>query len=170
MAKQNKGVLIALGVISIILGLILLSAPIATTFAVNVLLGIVLVIGGIVQFIASFWADGWWRKIAGMIVGIIFAFIGLFVFGNALATMVIITLVIAFALLISGAFRIGWALDLRPKKGWGETMIVGILSIILSFIIISGWLLDSLYVVGILLAIDFIATGLLEIVMAMRMK
>ena len=166
--KKANGMLIAFGIVSIILGLILLSAPIATTFAVDILLGAVLVLAGIVQFVASFWAEGWWRKIGGMIVGIIGVFIGLFIIGNPLASMVVITLVIAFILLLSGAFRIGWAFHERPRKGWGEILIVGILSVILSLIIISGWPLASLYVVGILLAIDFIATGLLEVVMGYR--
>ena len=170
MAKENSGLLIAFGVVSIILGLILLSAPIVTTFAANVLLGAILIIAGIVQFIASFWAKGWWRIVGGLIIGVIAVFIGLFILGNALASMVIITLVIAFILLLSGLFRIGWAFEMRPKKGWGETLIVGLLSIVLSFIIISGWPLDSLYVVGILLAIDFIATGLLEVVLGFRSK
>ena len=79
MAKENSGLLIAFGVISIILGLILLSAPIVTTFAANVLLGAILVIAGIVQFIASFWAKGWWRVVGGLIVGVIAVFIGLFI-------------------------------------------------------------------------------------------
>ncbi len=162
--------LIAFGIISIILGLILLCGPIVTTLALDILLGCILVLAGIVQFIAAFWARGWWRIIAGMVLGLIFAFIGLFVLGHPLATMVVITLVIAFVLLISGAFRIGEALHERPKKGWGNILIVGLLSILLSFIIISGWPIDSLYVVGILLAVNFIASGLLEVIMGFGKK
>ena len=56
--SRNWGWLLALGILMIILGLMAIAAPVYATFAVQALLGWILIIGGIAQGVHAFMAKG----------------------------------------------------------------------------------------------------------------
>jgi uncharacterized membrane protein HdeD (DUF308 family) len=54
--KSGRGWIAASGVISIILGILLLAIPLETVYAIIVVLSIFLIVGGITRIILSFYA------------------------------------------------------------------------------------------------------------------
>ena len=69
-------------------------------------------------------------------------------------------MLLAAGLIAAGILRIVVAIRERPRPGWGWVLFMGILSIVVALIIISGWPVNSLWILGIFLAADLMGQGL----------
>ncbi|TIO85277.1 MAG: HdeD family acid-resistance protein, partial [Mesorhizobium sp.] len=90
-----------------------------------------------------------------------------FAFYNPLLASAVLTFLLAVALIASGLLRAWVAWNHRPQQGWGWLLAAAIITILLGLIIAMGWPVNSLWVLGMFLAVDlvfqgwsFIATGL----------
>ena len=157
--KKDSTALIILGVLTVILGVLAMMAPLMTGVTVALLLGFLLIAAGIVRTIFAFKAKSWGKGILAFGLGLLTLLVGLYMVvrpGMALATL---TLVLAAYFFIDGIFEIFEAFDLKPLKGWGWMLFGGIVSIILGFMIWRGWPESSLFIVGILVGIKLIFAG-----------
>jgi uncharacterized membrane protein HdeD (DUF308 family) len=103
----------------IIFGLVLLAAlPFATLSAV-LLFGVLMMLGGILHFIAAFMVfQGGTRWLWALFGGLYIA-AGYFAFTTPVITAVVLTNLLAIALIIAGIIRSVNAFILRPISGWG---------------------------------------------------
>jgi uncharacterized membrane protein HdeD (DUF308 family) len=116
------------GIVSILMGWLILSRPVGTILTLVVLVGFYLLIGGIVSIVSSFMAIGekgslWgWKLLAGLFSVIV----GLIVLNNPLFTTVLTPVmfmyIVAFALVINGI--VDMAVGRRASSGehiwsWG---------------------------------------------------
>jgi len=62
--------------------------------------------------------------------------------------------------MFQGAFEIFFAFEMRPLPGWVGMLISGIASAVLAVLIVAGWPGVSLIVLGMLLGVNFLSTGL----------
>ncbi len=71
----------------------------------------------------------------------------------------VLTFLLAAALLGSGAFRIWLGFKSKPSAGWGWIVAGGVVTLLLGLIIAIKWPVNSLFVLGLFLAIDLIFQG-----------
>ena len=157
--KKDSTALIILGVLTVILGVLAMMAPLMTGVTVALILGFLLIAAGIVRTIFAFKAQSWGKGILAFVLGLLTLLVGLYMVfrpGMALATL---TLVLAAYFFIDGIFEIFEAFDLKPLKGWGWMLFGGIVSIILGIMIWRGWPASSMFIVGILVGIKLIFAG-----------
>jgi len=98
----------------------------------------------------------------GLLIGLVFAVAaaGVFLLFNPLAGAVALTLVVGAMFIFQGAAELMFAMEMRPASGWVGMLLSGIASIALAIIIAYGWPAISLVVLGLLLGINFLTTGL----------
>jgi len=158
-----------LGVLLVIFGLILLGAlPFATLSAV-LLFGVLMMLGGVLHFIAAFAVFKSSTRWLWALFGILYWVAGYFAFTTPVITAVVLTSFLAIALIIAGILRTINAFVLRPISGWGWVLFSGVLTLLTGILILLSP--DSpFWVLGMFLAIDIIFQGINYLTLANSIK
>jgi uncharacterized membrane protein HdeD (DUF308 family) len=151
------GFFVALGILIIILGAFAIVHSMFATAAAILTLGILLLAGGLVQVVTSFWAGGWRGFFVQLILGILYAIAGTFMVRHPAAAAAVITLALALAYVAGGLIRLVFAVTHRTV-GSGWIGLNGIITFVLGLIIWTGWPWD-LWVIGLFLGIDLVFVG-----------
>ena len=157
--KKDSTALLILGIVTVILGVLAMMAPMMTGVAVALMVGILLIGGGIMRTIFAFKCKSWGAGILVFLLGILTLLVGLFMVarpGLALATL---TLFLAAYFVVDGIFEIVQAFDLKPIQGWGWMLFGGIISILLGVMIWRQWPVSGAWAIGILVGIKLIFAG-----------
>ena len=162
--RPNRGWFIALGIIMILLGLLAIALPFATTLAVAILLGWIILIAGIVQIVNAFKSSGALGLLLELLLGILHIFVGIMLLRNLLAGVITLTFVVGILIFINGAFRVIQAFQLRPAANWGVVLLSGIISIILGILIWSQWPFNAPWLLGLLVGISLCFNGVIIII------
>lgn len=158
--RGYRGWFIALGVLLVLLGLIALANLLVATVATVYYVGILMLIGAVGQLVLAFRVKGWGRSILMVLGALLYGIAGIFTIMNPLLASTMLTLLLAAGLIAAGILRIVVAIRERPRQGWGWVLFMGILSIVVALVIISGWPVNSLWILGIFLAADLMGQGL----------
>ena len=149
-----------LGFVMALLGLAAIAFPIFSTLAATILVGWALLIAGVATFISSFWIHGTGPFFGTNLFGLLSTAAGVFLLFNPLAGAVALTLVVGVMFIFQGVAELMFAMEMRPAPGWVGMLLSGLASIALTIIIACGWPGISLVVLGLLLGINFLTTGL----------
>lgn len=148
------------GAAMIVIGLAAILFPFFSTLAATLLAGWVLFITGILTFAVAFSIHGTGPFFGAVLFGLLSIAAGVFLLFNPLAGAVALTLVVGVMFMFQGAAEIVFSLEMRPLGGWASMLASGIASIIIAVIIVAGWPATSVIVLGILLGVNFLTTGL----------
>lgn len=157
--RAHRGWFIALGVLLLLLGIIaslnLLLATVASIYVV----GALMILGGVAQLVHAARVRSWGQAALGFASGVLYTVAGVLAFINPLLASSVLTLMIAAALLVSGVLRVVVAIRERPRRGWGWVLAAGVLSALAGLVLLLGWPVNSLWVLGLILAVDLIFQG-----------
>lgn len=147
------------GVAFLLLGLVGVFTPVLLTFAIELLIGSLFLVGGIFQGWRAFTAKklpGFWPSILSAILYVV---VGGFLLFYPIKGVVTLTFLLAFFFFLEGIFQIAFASVLRTTQSWIWVLINGILALILAALIWSGWPGTSFWVIGLLVGINLIFYG-----------
>jgi uncharacterized membrane protein HdeD (DUF308 family) len=117
-----------------------------------------LVIGGAALAIHAFWAKRWSGFFLQLLSGLLYLVAGWMLATRPGLSAVTLTLVIAIALVVQGAFRTGAALSTR-MDGRGALILSGVITLVLGLMIWNEWPLSGLWVIGLFVGIDLAFYG-----------
>jgi uncharacterized membrane protein HdeD (DUF308 family) len=158
------------GIALIIFGAIAIATPAFMGTAVVMVIGAVLLVSGVFQFVQGFREESWASKLLGMILGVIAVLCGFAVLAHPLVGMVVLTLILAIFFVIEGIWKVIASFSFRPAPGWVAMLCSGILCFLLGFLIWYQWPLSGMWAIGILIGVDLLATGVSMVVLAMTIK
>jgi uncharacterized membrane protein HdeD (DUF308 family) len=168
---QSVGWAVGLGILLIILGIIAIATPFFVSIAVGLFLGWLFVVGGIFQAIYAFRHDRSRRSlIFHLLLGILAIVTGILLIFNPLAGVVSLTLIIGIYFFIDGIFRVFLAFQLKPAANWVWVLLNGILMIILGILIWSEWPFSAIWVLGLLVGIGLLFSGISTVVFALASR
>jgi uncharacterized membrane protein HdeD (DUF308 family) len=169
-ARAKWGWFVALGVLLLVVGGIAAANLMVATVASVFVVGSLMLIGGIGQIVHAFSVKDWGGFAWWLLSGILYAVSGVIAFMNPLLASAVLTLLLAASLLASGALRVWVGLKERPNGGWGWVVAGGAVTVLLGLIIAMGWPVNSLWVLGMFLAIDMIFQGWTFIAVGLALK
>lgn len=158
--RSSSTTLLWLGVAMLLIGLVALVFPMFSTLVAALFVGWVFLVSGGFMFFGAFSIHGTGPFFGALILGLLSIVAGVFLIFNPLAGAVALTLVVGVIFIFQGAFEIFFALETRPHQGWVGMLISGIASIVLAVLIAAGWPAISLVVLGILLGVNLVTTGI----------
>ena len=159
-AMRNKwGWFVALGILLLICGGIALGNLFLATVASVYYVGMLMLIGGIVHLAHAFQVRGWEHILFWVLSGLLYTIAGVLAFANPLLASEALTLFLAIALLIAGTFRVWVGRKLKPERGWVWIVISGLATAAAGIAIAVGWPVNSLWILGLFLALDLIFQG-----------
>ncbi len=162
---------LALGVVMTALGMFAIgSACIATvTVTVTWFFGFLMLAGGIAEIASSFSAGRWSGTLVHLLIGVLYAVVGLMIIEQPANSAIQLTLIIAIFLIVSGIFRIVSALSER-FAGWGWVLLNGTITLMLGLLIQKQWPVSGLWVIGLFVGIDLIFNGWAWIMLSLGLR
>ncbi|CAD9195710.1 HdeD family acid-resistance protein [Acinetobacter bohemicus] len=166
---ENRKWYLGLGILLTLFGIVLLaSLPFATLSAVF-LFGALMMIGGIIHFIAAFKIfDGGFRWLWALF-GVLYLVAGYYAFTTPVKTAIVLTHILAIILIVAGVIRLFNAFIFRAFQGWGLTLFSGILTLLTGIIILMSPE-APFWVLGLFLAVDILFQGINYLTLASYIK
>ena len=169
-AKKNSGVLIFLGVVEVIIGIMAMAAPAIAGGAVAVMIGVLLIFGGFTRLIGAFMADSFGAGALTFIWGLMMAGAGFYFMASPGLGMATLTLVIATVFFLDGILRVIMSFKMKPVGGWGWMLFGGIITLVAAIMIWRQFPLSGIWLVGTLLGINLLFSGITTISVASAAK
>ncbi|MBC9176811.1 HdeD family acid-resistance protein [Roseomonas ludipueritiae] len=150
---------LAFGLGLVLLGLVAFANLFVTTLATIFMLGILMLAAGIAHIVLAIRGRNSSRFWVWLVSGLLYAAAGLLVIVNPLLASAVMTLFIALALLVAGVARlcVGLGSSAGREKIW--FIASGVLTMLTGLLIATGWPVNSLWVVGLFLAVDLLIQG-----------
>lgn len=168
--RQNWGWLLALGIAYIIMGLVITGSPMAATLAVDILIGFVLIIGGVISIIGAFFSGNWKRLLLILLSGILYLVVGVLLLKNPMQGVLTLTILLAAFLLVEGFFKIIHAFQMKPAPNWVWLLVSGVASVILGIMIWGEFPASSAFIIGLLVGIYFLINGITMVMFSFALK
>jgi len=149
-----------LGILMVIVGTFAITWSCITEVSVTVawLFGFLMLAGGIAEIVNSLHAGRWSGTLVHLLLGVLYAVVGLMIIDQPVEATFQLTLIIAIFLIVSGIFRIVFSVFER-FTGWGWVLLNGVVTLFLGMLIYKQWPASGLWVLGLFVGIDLIFNG-----------
>jgi len=158
-AKKNSGLLIFLGILTVIFGVVAIGSPLITGVAVSVFVGFLLLASGVAQIVHALKSKQWGTGFWGTVIGLLSVVAGLLMIFRPMVGLVTMTILLAIYFLVDGISEIIAAFKIKPDQGWGWLLFNGIVAVLLGIMIWRQWPVSGAWAIGILVGIHILITG-----------
>ncbi len=163
---RNRKSFVGAGIILIILGTAAIALPLTASLAIETVFGWIFAISGIVTIIHSFRALNSGKCFLRLLSGIFYLAIGILFLANPLQGILPLVFILAILFVFDGIIKIAVAIRLRPIRNWKWMLASGIASLTLAGIIWARWPDNVSWVLGLLVGINLIFSGLTTLILS----
>ena len=168
--RSKWGWFVALGVALLILGALAFSNLFVATLASVIYIGVVMMLGAVAHIVAAFQLRRWGAFFLWLLSGLLYGAAASLVFYNPVLAAGALTLVAALAMVFAGGLRIGAGVRARPGNGWGWIIASGVMTFLVGIVIALGWPANTLWLLGLFLAIDLTFQGVAALFFGFALK
>ncbi len=163
------------GILLVLGGTAAIVYPWLTSIGVVIFLGAVLIVSGLATIISAFWAGKWSAFMVQVLIGLLYMVTGFVITEAPLASLALLTLMLAGFFVIAGSFRIVTALvDKYPQWGW--YLFNGVVTLMLGLIIFRSF--RSLpeepegvfWIIGLLVGLELLFNGWTWIMLSLAIR
>ncbi len=149
------------GVVMIVLGVIAVCAPVAATIAVDIYIGWLLMISGVVGLIAIVSTHHVHAFVWSLITAALSVAIGVLLVLRPIQGAVSLTFVLTAFFIAEGVFQTMVAIASRHVMAgsWGWMLMSGLADLVLAAIIIAGWPGTAIWALGLLVGVNLVTSG-----------
>lgn len=152
------GAPMVVGILLILGGIFALSAAMLTSLVSVIFLGVLLLIVGVVEIVSAFSRRRSQSFLLYFLAGLLTVVVGALFLWRPLGGLASLTLLFTLYLFTSGLFHcLTSVADRYPRWGWDFAY--GIVTIALGAYIVASWPVSTLFILGVLVAIEIIARG-----------
>jgi len=158
-AAQNANKLIWLGILLIVLGIIGVAGQVFYSFISISILGAFAIIGGVLQAAHAMHSHGWKSVTVQWFFALFYIAAGVCAWVFPIPALEGLTIWLAAVFFITGVMRFIQAFHHRLFNEWFWLLISSAISILMGILIMRGWPTSSLWLPGLLLAVEFLLQG-----------
>jgi uncharacterized membrane protein HdeD (DUF308 family) len=157
------------GAIMIGLGMLAIAAPVWATLAVDVYVGWLFLISGVVGLVAMFSA----RSVPGFlwtfVTALLSVAVGALLLWRPIEGVLSLTIVLTAFFIVEGIFQAAAALIYRDGMpgSWGWLLVSGLADLALAAIIIMGWPGTVVWILGLLVGVNLLTSGWAVVMVAL---
>jgi uncharacterized membrane protein HdeD (DUF308 family) len=170
LVRQASTVSILWGVLLIVFGMVAVGSPFLAAVAVNVVVGWLIVLAGVVHLILAFRAHGAGGMIWKFLVGVAYVCFGAYLIMHPVLGVASLTLVLASLFLIEGILDIVLFFKIRPMQRSTWVLVDGIITLLLGLMIYTQWPSSSAWAIGTLVGISMIFSGVARVMMSLAVR
>ena len=164
--QQDWRSLVMMGAANVVLGGVACFTPL---FGSTVFLGVMLLLVGIVQMVATVWSGPWRGYWPHLLTGLVYLLLGAMACGEIGSAAGVFAALVPLGLLTAGIFRLTAALQQRFCGWYGATM-HGMVSLLVGILFFAQYPLDSPTAAGLLLGLELAASGLAWIMLGREVR
>jgi uncharacterized membrane protein HdeD (DUF308 family) len=168
--RKHWGWFLALGVVFIIGGVFAIAMPFVAGLVTTAIFAIILVWIGIMQVVQAWSVKGWGGFALQLIIGLILLLGGIAIWIDPILGALTLTIIVAATFLAEGVFQVILAFRMKPHAGWGWMLFAGLVSIAVGLIIWLGWPMSTAFALGTLAGVSLIFSGWTYVMMAMAAR
>ena len=168
--KKRSGWSMAMGVLTAVLGVFLIIYPFATAMITTVLLGWILILVGIAQFVFALHTQTVGNFFLKVLLGILYAIAGIALAFLPIEGVIVLTGVLGTLLLIQAGLLTVNAFQMKPLDGWGWYVADAAASLLLGVLIFAKWPNSSLWAIGTLVGVAVLIGGISRIIIAAKIR
>ena len=157
--QARWGWFVGLGIVLLVLGVLALGHVFAATLASVIFIGMLMAVAGVGQLMHAWRIKQTQGFIFWSISGLFYLAAGLFAVLQPVQGATVLTLLCGAMLIAVGALRTWLWFNNRGERGWGWLGVSGVLTLLVGVLIASGWPGNSVWILGLLLAIDLLFQG-----------
>jgi uncharacterized membrane protein HdeD (DUF308 family) len=158
---------ILVSVLMILAGLVAIIIPEISGIAITFIVAWLMILMGAAHFVYMWHRRHrkgfWW----GLLLGILYTGIGIFILEDPAAGLATLTLLLGIYLFVESMLEFSLAFFLRPHKGWGWLLFNGVVTLILALMIWLTWPKSALWVIGTLVGISMLFTGISRLMLSL---
>ena len=149
------------GVVMIILGVLAVAAPAVATIAVDIYVGWLFLLSGLVGLVALFSAKNIPAFLWSLITAALSAAVGVLLVWKPVEGALSLTLLLTAFFVVEGVFQIVTSVAYREviRGSWGWMLVSGVADLALAAIIILGWPTTAAWALGLMVGINLITSG-----------
>jgi uncharacterized membrane protein HdeD (DUF308 family) len=164
---RNRTTVMLGGVLLAVMGLGAILAPYLTGISISLILGGLLVVGALVHTAGAFSAREWRGSVFTLSLALLYGFAGITMLANPTLGLVALTLVLGVYFLAEGTVQLVMGLRLRANENWGWLLASGVVSVLLSSLILLGFPSSADWAVGLLFGVNLLTSGLALVMIGM---
>ena len=161
---------IVLSIILIILGVLAITLPMATSAGVVMIIGWLVIFDGFVQLAHAAQSKGIGHIVWKILVALFYLVAGAYLLAHPALGVAGFTLVLAIFLCAEGLADVVAYFSTRKAGGTLWMLVDGIITLVLGFMIWNQWPVASLWVIGTLVGISMVMTGTTRLLMTLAVR
>jgi uncharacterized membrane protein HdeD (DUF308 family) len=168
--KRVSRASVVLSILLIILGVFAIALPIATSIGVAILIGWLVVFDGFAQLVHAFQSKGVGHIVWKLLVAVLYLVAGAYLLGHPAVGAAGLTLVLAIFLCAEAVADVVayFSTNKSARSPW--MLADGIITLVLGFMIWNRWPIGSLWVIGTLVGISMVMSGVTRLMMALSIR
>jgi uncharacterized membrane protein HdeD (DUF308 family) len=159
-----------IGAVTLLGGIFALLNPFAATLAATTLAAWIFLFTGVLQIVGVFQTAGWGARLWGLILALAFLWLGITILGNPLKGVISLTIMAGLMFVATGIAKIIFAFRIRGSGYFVWALLSGVVSLILGAMVFTNFPQSAAVVLGVLLAVELISTGITLISFALLLR
>jgi len=150
---------VLLGIVLILAGLFVLGNVTLATLVSTLFIAATAIVAGAFEIFHAFWTKGWGGFLWQILPGVLYVAFGVVLLNQPVTGALILTYVLGLVLVMSGFIRLLLRFRYWNDAGW-IMLLSGVFGILAGLVILTGFPMTGLWVLGLLLGIDLISHGI----------
>src|SRR5262245_29599790 len=161
--------LLALGLVTVVVGLLAISSTFVATLASVLVFGWLLLIAGVTEVVHALMVRNGRGFALHLLAAALYLLVGFFILEHPVRAAEVLTLLLAASFLVGGVLRIVFSLTVRFPS-WPWVLLNGVVDLLLGGLIWAGWPESSLWVIGLFVGIDLLFHGMSWVMLALNVR
>ena len=170
LSNLSSGKSIVWAILLIVFGFLAIALPLASSWGVVVVIAWLVVFSGGFQFIHAFQSHGVGHILWKLLVAILYLIVGFYFLLHPLLGVAAFTFALAIFFVVEGVFDLVAYFQSRGIPGSGWILFDGIVTLILGLLVWRQWPSSSLWVIGTLVGISMIFTGMTRLMLSLAAR
>lgn len=158
------------GVLMFVCGILAIALPRLSSIEIIVVLSWLILIAGVWHLIFAFQSHSVGGFLWKLFIAALYIIVGVYMWVNPLLSVVSLTLVVAIFLVLEGIIEIALYFGVRRVRHAGWIMLDGIVTLILGILIWRQWPSSSAWVIGTLVGISLIFSGISRFMLSLAAR
>jgi len=169
-SRKASGWSMLWGILMLVCGILAVSLPLASSIGIVIVLAWLILFAGFFHLIFAFQSHSIGGFLWKLLLAIVYGAAGFYMLMNPVLGVISLTLLLAVFFLFEGVLEIAFYFKIRgaPNAGW--VLFDGIVTLILGFLIWRRWPSSSVWVIGTLVGISFIFSGISRIMLSSAVR
>jgi uncharacterized membrane protein HdeD (DUF308 family) len=161
--------ILALGVLSVVVGLVAIGSTFIATLASVKVFGALLLIAGVAEVIHAVLVRNLKGFALHLLAAALYLLVGLFILEHPIRAAEVLTLLLAASFIVGGLLRVVFSIALQ-FNAWQWVLLNRVVDLILGFLIWNEWPESSLWVIGLFVGIDLLLHGWSWVILALTVR